>query len=166
VCVCDKYEESKHSFHFAIDVLLQIWCLHLHLTSCIYFVVQTFKWLFTTNCTRNGLQRRFILRHVVLLSIWALLLCLRLPLECKTQGKSSIHAFCAIWQGSSVLTYGNLVMTCLHTSISSAFHPYCLGLTIAPIMSNCKPNILYFHVEMDDQPACDLLWKTWPERRG
>lgn len=33
------------------------------------------------------------------------------------------------------LTYGNLVMTCLHTVISSAFHPYFLGLTIVPIMS-------------------------------
>lgn len=35
----------------------------------------------------------------------------------------------------SELTYGNLVMTCLHTVISSAFHPYFLGLTIVPIMS-------------------------------
>lgn len=35
----------------------------------------------------------------------------------------------------SKLTYGNLVMTCLHTVISSAFHPYFLGLTIVPIMS-------------------------------
>lgn len=35
----------------------------------------------------------------------------------------------------SELTYGNLVMTCLHTVISSAFHPYFLGLTIGPIMS-------------------------------
>lgn len=35
----------------------------------------------------------------------------------------------------SELTYGNLVMMCLHTVISSAFHPYFLGLTIVPIMS-------------------------------
>lgn len=35
----------------------------------------------------------------------------------------------------SELTYGNLVMTCLHTVISSAFHPHFLGLTIVPIMS-------------------------------
>lgn len=35
----------------------------------------------------------------------------------------------------SELTYGNLVMMCLHTVISSAFHPCFLGLTIVPIMS-------------------------------
>lgn len=35
----------------------------------------------------------------------------------------------------SELTYGNSVMTCLHTVISSAFHPHFLGLTIVPIMS-------------------------------
>lgn len=35
----------------------------------------------------------------------------------------------------SELTYGNLVMMCLHTVISSAFHPHFLGLTIVPIMS-------------------------------
>lgn len=35
----------------------------------------------------------------------------------------------------SELTYGNLVMTCLHTVISFAFHPHFLGLTIVPIMS-------------------------------
>lgn len=35
----------------------------------------------------------------------------------------------------SELTYGNLVMTCLHTVISSAFHPCFLGLTMVPIMS-------------------------------
>lgn len=35
----------------------------------------------------------------------------------------------------SELTYGNLVMMCLHTIISSAFHPYFLGLTIVPFMS-------------------------------
>lgn len=34
----------------------------------------------------------------------------------------------------SKLTYGNLVMMCLHTVISSAFHRF-LGLTIVPIMS-------------------------------
>lgn len=35
----------------------------------------------------------------------------------------------------SKLTYGNLVMMCLHTVISAAFHPCFLGLTIVPIMS-------------------------------
>lgn len=56
-------------------------------------------------------------------------------LECKTLGKSSIHAHCVIVKVLSELTYGNLVMTCLHTVISSAFHPYFLGLTMVPIMS-------------------------------
>lgn len=35
----------------------------------------------------------------------------------------------------SELTYGNFIMMCLHTVISSAFHPHFLGLTIVPIMS-------------------------------
>lgn len=55
----------------------------------------------------------------------------------------------------SQLTYGNLVMTCLHTVISSAFHPppHFLGLTIVPITSvivKCSS----FYVAMIDTRLC------------
>lgn len=53
----------------------------------------------------------------------------------------------------SELTYGNLVMTCLHIVISAAFHHYFLGLTIVPIMSVIV-NVLHSLLCSNDRHGC------------
>lgn len=47
-------------------------------------------------------------------------------------------------------------MTCLHTVISSAFHPYFLGLTIVPIMSVIV-NVLHSLLCSNDRHMVVLL---------